>query len=76
MGSLYARLFACTALSLAYLSQSEASFAQTRHRDRWTQTLAFGATVGIGGPLGLVGASVEYRGWRYASLSVGLGAGG
>lgn len=55
---------------------TSASAAPTHRRDRWTQTIAFGGTAGAGGPLGIVGMSLEYRGWRYASLAVGIGAGG
>jgi hypothetical protein len=72
------RLLKVTALVVGalLLCVSSTAHAQTRHRDRWTQTIAVGGSGGVGGPLGLVGVFVEYRGWRYASLSVGVGAGG
>lgn len=39
-------------------------------------TLAWGGSVGVAGPLGLVGTFVEFRPWRYIGVGAGLGAGG
>ncbi|MDP3278212.1 MAG: hypothetical protein Q8Q09_23700 [Deltaproteobacteria bacterium] len=49
---------------------------RTVRRNRWSQTLAWGMSAGIGGPLGLVGTFVEYRPVRYVGVSAGVGGGG
>jgi hypothetical protein len=47
-----------------------------RHRDRFSNTLSLGATLGAGSPLGVAGAFLEYRPVRWVSASVGGGFGG
>lgn len=39
-------------------------------------TLGWGGSIGVAGPLGLVGTFVEFRPWRYVALDAGVGGGG
>jgi hypothetical protein len=45
-------------------------------RDYFRRTISAGATLGVGSPLGLVGAFVELRPWRAFGVAVGGGLGG
>lgn len=45
-------------------------------RDFFRRTIAVGASVGVGSPLGLTGAFVELRPWRALGVSLGGGLGG
>lgn len=47
-----------------------------RVRDRFSRTILFGATAGVGSPRGIAGAFLELRPWRAFGVSVGGGAGG
>lgn len=45
-------------------------------RDYFRHTIALGASVGVGSPLGLTGGFVELRPWRAFGVAVGGGLGG
>lgn len=54
----------------------QAAALPVARRDRWRNTLSLGLSVGFSGPLGVLGAFVEYRPYRWVALSVGGGSGG
>ena len=63
-------------LLLGCLATSAAGATPRSVRDRFSRTVAVGATVGVGSPRGFAGGFVELRPWRAFGVSVGGGAGG
>jgi hypothetical protein len=59
-------------------SGASATPRRARHapRDRFGSTLTLGFTNGVGSPLGVLGAFMEYRPWAAVGVSVGAGLGG
>ena len=74
--------FALTTSTVAQAqnAEPETPVLRARHhrvrRDRWRNTLSFGFSSGLGSPIGVAGAFLEYRPIRWTSASVGAGFGG
>lgn len=67
-----ASLASLAVLSIASISSAESTFTD----ERFAGTLAFGAELGPGSPLGVLGASVEAKPVENVGVEVGFGTGG
>ena len=63
-------------LALPTSAAAEGRVRRRARRDRFTNTVSLGGTAGVGSPLGLLGAFVEYRPARWFALGGGGGLGG
>lgn len=69
-------LAAAMTVAVSSAAHADAPRARRPRRDRFRNTISLGASAGIGGPLGVAGAFLEYRPWSWIAISAGGGAGG